>query len=681
MPKSSVPAYNGGVPDLSYRPRSAEIPTDPGVYRFLDGDGRVIYVGKAKNLRQRLSSYFRDFAALHPRTQNMVSTAKQVQWTVVNNEVEALTLEYSWIKEFDPRFNVMYKDDKSYPYLAITVSEQIPRMHIMRGARRRGNRYFGPYSQVWALRETMEQLQRVFPLRTCSNGVLRRAQAQQRPCLLAHLGKCSAPCVGAIAPADYQQLVDDVCQFMAGKVGPYLRHKRAEMQQAASELRYEAAAKARDDIAALEKVLEQNAVVLDDGTDADVFALAADELEAAVQVFHVRAGRVRGVRGWVVERPSSDTAADLMEALLQQVYAEADEGDPTAQVREQAVSVDDVEHTSTRAIPALVMVSDLPTGHELLTRWLGQRRGAKVRIYRPQRGEKASLLKTVQANAEHALRLHKSRRVGDLTQRGAALDELARLLGLSQAALRIECYDISHTQGTHQVGSMVVFEDGAPRKRDYRHFIVQSGDDTSLDDTAAMAQVLTRRFQRLRQEEEQLDNRSGAVGQDPKERRFSYRPNLVVVDGGRPQVEAARRALDEVGAQVEVIGLAKRLEEVWLPGEEFPLVLPRRSPALYLLQQLRDESHRFAITHHRKRRSAAQTRSALDQILGLGPQRQKALLQRFGSLKRLREASVEQLATVPSIGPQLAAQIHRALSSPSNGDDAPDAMREDANST
>ncbi len=412
----------------------------------MDGNGQVIYVGKAKNLRQRLSSYFRDFAALHPRTQNMVSTAKQVQWTVVNNEVEALTLEYSWIKEYDPRFNVMYRDDKSYPYLAITVGEPIPRMHIMRGARRKGTRYFGPYSQVWAIRETMEQLQRVFPIRTCSNGVLRRAQAQQRPCLLAHIGKCCAPCVGAVSEAEHRAMVEDVCQFMAGKVGPYLRDKRAQMLEASANLEFEAAAKARDDIAALEKVLEQNAVVLDDGTDADVFALVTDELEAAVHVFHVRAGRIRGVRGWVVERRACDTPADLMAALLQQVYSEADEGDPTARKRQKAVSVDDVEHTSTRAIPALVMVSQMPTEAEVIARWLTQRRGAKVRIYRPQRGDKAALLKTVEANADHALRLHKSRRSGDLTQRSAALDELGELLGLQQPALRIECYDISHTK-------------------------------------------------------------------------------------------------------------------------------------------------------------------------------------------------------------------------------------------
>lgn len=669
-------AYNGGVPDLSYRPRTGEIPTNPGVYRFMDGNGQVIYVGKAKNLRQRLSSYFRDFAALHPRTQNMVSTAKQVQWTVVNNEVEALTLEYSWIKEYDPRFNVMYRDDKSYPYLAITVGEPIPRMHIMRGARRKGTRYFGPYSQVWAIRETMEQLQRVFPIRTCSNGVLRRAQAQQRPCLLAHIGKCCAPCVGAVSEAEHRAMVEDVCQFMAGKVGPYLRDKRAQMLEASANLEFEAAAKARDDIAALEKVLEQNAVVLDDGTDADVFALVTDELEAAVHVFHVRAGRIRGVRGWVVERRASDTPADLMAALLQQVYSEADEGDPTARKRQKAVSVDDVEHTSTRAIPALVMVSQMPTEAEVIARWLTQRRGAKVRIYRPQRGDKAALLKTVEANADHALRLHKSRRSGDLTQRSAALDELGELLGLQQPALRIECYDISHIQGSHQVGSMVVFEDGAPRKRDYRHFIVQHPDGKPLDDTAAMDQVLTRRFSRLQQEEDELDTSSGEVGADSTVRRFSYRPNLVVVDGGRPQVEAARRALDAVGADVDVIGLAKRLEEVWLPGEPYPLILPRQSAALYMLQHLRDESHRFAITHHRKRRTAAQTRSELDTIAGLGPTRQKALLQRFGSVKRMRQASAEELATARGIGAQLAEQIYQALHADDDAQTPPNAVEE-----
>ncbi|MDO5721103.1 MAG: excinuclease ABC subunit UvrC [Actinomycetaceae bacterium] len=649
------------MPDLSYRPRTADIPTDPGVYRFIDGNGQVIYVGKAKNLRQRLSSYFRDFASLHPRTQNMVSTAKQVQWTVVNNEVEALTLEYSWIKEYDPRFNVMYRDDKSYPYLAVTMGEEIPRMHIMRGARRKGTRYFGPYSQVWAIRETMEQLQRVFPMRTCSNGVLRRAQAQGRPCLLAHIGKCAAPCTGQISVEDHRQMAQDVCQFMAGKVGPYLREKRAEMRSAAADLEFEKAAQARDEIAALEKALEQNAVVLDDGTDADVFALVLDELEAAVHVFHVRGGRIRGVRGWVVDRRAGDDASDLMATLLQQVYSEADEGDPTASQRQRAVSVDDVEHTSTRAIPALVMVSHLPTQTEVLTSWLTQRRGAKVRIYQPQRGDKASLLKTVQANAEHSLRLHKSRRSADLTQRSKALEELTDFLGLDNPPLRIECYDVSHTQGTHQVASMVVFEDGAPRKRDYRHFTISPIDGKPADDTAAMNQVLTRRFLRLQEEESQIELKSGQVSGEQSIQRFSYRPSLVVVDGGRPQVEAARRALDAVGANVDVIGLAKRLEEVWLPGEAYPLILPRQSAALYLLQYLRDESHRFAISHHRKKRTAAQTSSFLDGVEGVGPARQKALLKKFGSLKRMRRASVEELATTPGIGPQLAQSLFDQL--------------------
>ena len=690
----------------TYRPAPGEIPTSPGVYRFLDMEGRVIYVGKAKNLRARLSSYFQDQAALHPRTQKMVTTACAVEWTVVGTEVESLALEYSWIKEFNPRFNVMYRDDKSYPYLAVTMQEAYPRAQVVRGARRTGTRYFGPFVQAWSIRETLDQLLRVFPVRSCSAGVFKRARASGRPCLLGYIDKCSAPCVGRISELDHRELAEDFCSFMAGRTGPYLRELEDRMRLAAGNLEFEKAARLRDDAEALRKVIERNAVVLPDATDADVFGLVRDELTAAVQVFHVRGGRVRGQRGWVIDLVEETTDAELVERLLQQVYGDLadpsgagapERSGPTtslgvggrapvaAPARAQprgasarrsdaaaATSIDDVAHTATTAVPREVLVPALPADAPAVRAWLAGLRGGGVELRVPVRGDKAALMGTVRKNAEEALRLHKTRRAGDLTRRSAALEELAGALDLPEAPLRIECYDISHTHGAHQVGSMVVFEDGAPRKSDYRRFTVRGRDGTgAIDDTAAMREVLTRRFKRLLAEQgaEPAGTDGGTAGTaspaasgpiDPgtgRPRRFSYAPGLVVVDGGLPQVNAARTALDELGVDVPLIGLAKRLEEVWVPGEEFPVVLARTSPALHLLQHLRDESHRFAITHHRARRSAAMTRSALDDVPGLGPARQAALLKEFGSVKRLRAATAERIASVRGIGPTLAATI------------------------
>ncbi len=692
----------------TYRPAPGEIPASPGVYRFLDGEGRVIYVGKAKSLRSRLSSYFQDVAALHPRTQKMVTTACAVEWTVVGTEVESLALEYSWIKEFNPRFNVMYKDDKSYPYLAVTMSEAYPRAQVVRGARRAGTRYFGPFVQARSIRETLDQLLRVFPVRSCSSGVFARARASGRPCLLGYIDKCSAPCVGRIGEADHRALAEDLCSFLAGRTGPYLRELDERMRLAAADLDFERAARLRDDAAALRGVLERNAVVLPDATDADVFALVRDELTAAVQVFHVRGGRVRGQRGWVIDLVEDADDAELVERLLQQVYGDLVDpagtgapersgpttslgvggrapaapaprsgpaGAPARRGAAAATSVDDVAHTATTAVPREVLVPALPADAPAVRAWLAGLRGGGVELRVPVRGDKAALMGTVRKNAEEALRLHKTRRAGDLTRRSAALEELAGALDLPEAPLRIECYDISHTHGAHQVGSMVVFEDGAPRKSDYRRFTVRGQDGSgAADDTAAMHEVLTRRFKRLiaeqgrgeaaaraAQEIEDVEGIAVASGPiDPetgKARRFSYAPGLVVVDGGLPQVNAARTVLDELGIDVPLIGLAKRLEEVWVPGEEFPVILPRTSPALYLLQHLRDESHRFAITHHRARRSAAMTRSALDDVPGLGPARQAALLKEFGSVKRLRAATAERIASVRGIGPTLAATI------------------------
>ncbi|QQM66581.1 excinuclease ABC subunit UvrC [Actinomyces weissii] len=700
----------------TYRPASGEIPTSPGVYRFLDAEGRVIYVGKAKNLRQRLSSYFQDLAALHPRTQKMVTTACAVEWTVVETEVESLSLEYSWIKEFNPRFNVMYKDDKSYPYLAVTMGEQLPRVQVVRGARRAGTRYFGPYPQVWSIRETMEQLQRVFPVRSCSPGVLRRAQASGRPCLLGYIDRCAAPCVGRVTPEEHRALAEDLCAFMAGRTGPYLRELEAQMRAAAAALDFEKAARLRDDANALRKVVERNAVVLPDATDADVFALVRDELEASVQVFHVRGGRIRGQRGWVVELVEELTDSELVGKLLEQVYGDLvspeDDALPapaasgptttlgvgkrapsapaprtggTQQRRPQAgehapTSVDDVAHTATTAVPRQILVPVLPPEPQATAAWLAGLRGAAVDLRVPRRGDKAALAQTVRKNAEEAMRLHRARRAGDLTQRSVALEELAQALDLPEAPLRIECYDVSHTQGSFQVASMVVFEDGAPRKSEYRRFTVHGTQGQgAADDTAAMREVLTRRLKRLLAEQGRLSEAdaelvgvegdgvpvvSGPV--DPatgRARRFSYAPSLVVVDGGPPQVAAAQEVLDELGLEVPLVGLAKRLEEVWVPGEEFPVVLPRSSAALYLLQHLRDESHRFAITHHRARRSKGMTRSVLDSVPGLGPARQAALLRELGSVKRIRSASPERLAQVKGIGPALAATVLAHLNS------------------
>ena len=648
------------MPDpATYRPRTGEIPESPGVYRFRDVHGRVIYVGKAKSLRQRLNSYFADLASLHPRTQTMVTTAAGVEWTVVSNEVEALQLEYAWIKEYDPRFNVKYRDDKSYPYLAVTLGDEFPRVQVMRGAKRKGTRYFGPYAHAWAIRETDDLLLRVIPVRTCSNGVFKRAGQVGRPCLLGYIDKCAAPCVGRISPDDHQRLAEDFCDFMGGSAARYVKRLEREMRQAASELEYERAARLRDDLAALDRALEKSAVVLPDGTDADVFGLAEDDLEAAVQVFHVRDGRVRGQRGWVVEKVAEVTTGDLVEQLLLQVY-----GDSTRE-----------------GLPREVLVPTDPPDRPELEELLSELRHARVTIRVPQRGDKKGLLDTVARNAGAALTLHKTRRAGDLTTRSKALAEIQEALGLPEAPLRIECYDVSNIQGTHIVASMVVFEDGLARKSEYRRFSVRGTD--GQDDVASIHEVITRRFRRYLDEREQagdLDLGGGAGGDaddgpagaaspiDPetgRPRKFAYPPNLVVVDGGPPQVAAAARAMAALGVDdVALCGLAKRLEEVWLPDDDQPLVLPRTSEGLYLLQRVRDEAHRFAITHHRQKRSAAMTASALDDVPGLGPARKKALLRAFGSVKRLRVAHAEEIASVQGIGPALAGAVVAALAAP-----------------
>ncbi|MFJ9586958.1 excinuclease ABC subunit UvrC [Streptomyces acidicola] len=631
----------------SYRPKPGQIPDSPGVYKFRDEHRRVIYVGKAKSLRQRLANYFQDLAGLHPRTRTMVTTAASVEWTVVSTEVEALQLEYSWIKEFDPRFNVKYRDDKSYPYLAVTMNEEFPRVQVMRGHKKKGVRYFGPYGHAWAIRDTVDLLLRVFPVRTCSAGVFKNAARTGRPCLLGYIGKCSAPCVERISPEDHRELAAEFCDFMTGRTGTYIRRLEKQMMEAADEMEYERAARLRDDVEALKKAMEKNAVVLADATDADLIAVAEDELEAAVQIFHVRGGRVRGQRGWVTDKVEAVTTGDLVEHALQQLYGE-ETGD---------------------AVPKEVLVPALPDPVEPVQQWLTDRRSSGVSLRIPQRGDKKALMETVQRNAQQALALHKTKRASDLTTRSRALEEIAEALDLDSAPLRIECYDISHLQGDDVVASMVVFEDGLQRKSEYRRFQIKGFE--GQDDVRSMHEVITRRFKRYLAEKEKTgewadgedaDTTEQLKDEEGRPKRFAYPPQLVVVDGGQPQVAAAHRALDELGIDdIAVCGLAKRLEEVWVPDEEDPVVLPRTSEGLYLLQRVRDEAHRFAITYQRTKRAKRFRAGPLDEVPGLGETRRQALVKHFGSVRKLRSATIDQICEVPGIGRKTAETIAAAL--------------------
>ena len=665
------------MPDPStYRPAVGTIPESPGVYKFRDVSRRVIYVGKAKSLRQRLNSYFSDLSGLHPRTAQMVTTAASVEWTVVSTEVEALQLEYNWIKEFDPRFNVRYRDDKSYPELAVTLGEDYPRLQVMRGPHRKGVRYFGPYAHAWAIRETLDLLLRVFPARTCSSGVFKRSQQIGRPCLLGYIGKCSAPCTGVVSKEEHREIVDDFCDFMAGKADPMIRRMEREMSAAATELDFEKAARLRDDLGALRRAVEKQAVVLGDGTDADVIGIAADDLLASVQVFHVRGGRVRGQRGWIVD-VDADTAGEngggpddagtgrLVENFLLQFYGgrAADDG--------------------ATAVPKEILVPAVPSDGEEMVQWLADLRGGRVSLRIAQRGDKKDLAATVTRNAAEALAQHRLKRASDLTARSAALVEVAETLGMDNAPLRIECIDISHVQGTNVVASLVVFEDGLPKRSDYRRFAIR---EKPGDDVASIAEVVRRRFThgvsgRINDLEAEFTadgalvppgtapaadaeaGRPKAIDPDTgRVRRFAYPPQLLVVDGGAPQVNAAAAVLTELEiTDVTVCGLAKRLEEVWVPGEDDPVIFPRTSEALYLLQRLRDEAHRFAITYHRAKRSKSMTQSALDGVPGLGQTRRTALVKHFGSLTALRQADVDQIAAVSGIGRTTAQSVHAAL--------------------
>ena len=602
----------------TYRPAAGSIPDLPGVYRFSDDRGQVIYVGKAKSLRSRLSSYFADVASLQPRTRAMVQSASRVDWTTVGTEVEALQLEYSYIKEFDPRFNIRYRDDKSYPYLIITMGEEFPRAYVGRGSKRKGARYFGPFAHAWAIRETLDLILRVFPVRTCTDGVFRRSAQTDRPCLLAFIDKCSAPCVGRISAEDHRRLVDDLASFLSGRTAPIERRIEEAMRAAAAREDFETAARLRDDLGALRRAMERNAVVLSDGTNADVIGLAEDDLEASVEVFHVRDGRITGQRSLVVEKVEDVDTSGLLTRLLQQLYITAE------------------------SVPRTLLVPVDPD--EGMAQLLTHLRGAPVTITIPQRGQKKALWETVTQNAEQSLTLHKARRAGDLTSRSRALQDITEMLELPQAPLRIECIDVSHLGGEGVVGSLVVFEDGAPRPKDYRSYILS--EEGARDDTRAIHEIVARRF------------RPDAHGT----RTSAYPPQLLVIDGGAPQVKAAAAALDECGVNdVPVAGLAKRLEEVWRPGQVDPIILPRASEGLFLLQRIRDEAHRTALRYQQRTRKSRVTRSALDQVDGLGPSRKRDLLRAFGSVKRIRAATEEELQQVSGIGPQLARRIQQAL--------------------
>ena len=755
----------GDTRDL-FRPKTSDIPAKPGVYKWRDGEGRVIYVGKAKNLRNRLSNYFQPLVLLHPRTQTMVLTARSLEWTVVGTELESLTLEYTWIKEFEPRFNIKLRDDKTYPYLAVSIGEQVPRVWVTRSRKRHDTRYFGPYAKVWDMRKSLDRLLKAFPVRTCSPNVFHKAQLTNRPCLLASIGKCSAPCAGRISPKEHRRMCERLVGVMTGRLGKsYITQLTREMKQASAELEFEKAARLRDEIQMLGSVVEQNAVAFDQDVDADVFGFASDELEASVHAFFVRAGAIRGERNWSVERVEDISDGDLMAEMITQVYADilnetdaemsrsvsgspSSDGDDDApdsaedgaarhatpdapivlSTRRDAIgvtqSVTAVDAQSraqaTRRrnqrqdqtgrddflapiapVPREVIVPIEPTRHEELERWLSDRRGGAVTIRVAARGEKKALMDRANENAAQALQRSKMSRISDMATRSRAMNDVADALGLDEAPLRIECYDISNTVGgAFQVASMVVFEDGIAKKSEYRRFAIRGADGNgALDDLSALYETLTRRFrhgniagdsgesidaeQRAAKAAQQSHDTSHGTGSDgnpadseataaqadaeiiqqnTNRRHFAYRPNLVVVDGGKPQVMAAAKTLEDCGVDdVAVCGLAKRLEEVWVPDDDYPIILRRQSEGMYLLQRVRDESHRFAITYHRQTRRKGALRSALDDIPGIGATYQKRLLNHFGSVRAMREATVEQLEQVKGIGHAKAEAIFTAL--------------------
>lgn len=618
---------------VPWRPKAGEIPTDPGVYRWRDEAGRVLYVGKAKNLRARLSNYFAPLPTLHERTRRMVLTARSVEWTTVGSEIEALQLEYTWIKEFDPPFNVKFRDDKSYPYMAITLGEESPRVMVTRNRKIKGAKYFGPYPKIWAVHDTIDLMIKVFPIRTCSDSSYKKAMQTGKPCFPGQIGKCGGPCSQKVTIAEHRAMVEEFVRFMGSYDRRVITQLRQRMAASADAMQYEQAAKFRDQVEALEAVLEKSAVVLRDSVDLDLFGISEDELAAAVQLFSVRGGRIRGVRGWVVDKELDISTGDLIEQIVQGQYANEEP-------------------------PREVVVPELPEDADALQQWLSERRGGRgTKLSTAQRGDRAGLARTAAQNAAQALMLYKTKRSADYTTRAAALADIQDALGMTEAPLRMECYDISHLQGTNVVASMVVFEDGLPRKDQYRRYSIAE----TTDDTDSMYQVLSRRLARLDEDAELPDvpdvTSDEVVEGSKPTKRFAYRPQLLIVDGGQPQVQAAKRAMDDAGVHdIALVGIAKRLEELWLPDDDFPVIMPRNSEALFLIQRIRDEAHRFAITHQRTRRKR-DVRSRLSEIPGLGPTRVNALLKHFGSVARLREATADEISGVNGVGPATAAAV------------------------
>jgi len=618
------------------RPPAGTIPEAPGSYQFKDVHGRVIYVGKASNLRQRLSNYFQDPRNLHPRTAQMVETADSVEWTIVRNEVEALMLEYSLIKQHDPRFNVRLRDDKSYPFLAVTIDDQWPRAVVMRGRKRKGTRYFGPYAHAYAIRDTLDLLLRSFPVRTCSQAKFNQHERLGRPCLLFHIEKCAGPCVGEIDEMPYRQLVTDLCEFLDGDTDEIVDRLEADMQSAATGLEFERAARLRDRLLAVRKAIEKQQMVAERSEDLDVIGIAEDELEAAVQVFYVRKGRVVGRKGFILDKVEELTPGRLIDRILESMYGD----DPILGVPKQVLVPYEAE--------------ELATYEE----WLSMGRGSRVQVRVPQRGDKRSLLETVTRNAEGEFTRHRMKRASDHNSRSRALTELQDHLGLPEAPLRIECYDMAHLQGSDYVGSMVVLEDGLPNKREYRRFKVNTvgGDEVSAsDDYAAMAEVVRRRLQAYLDERDRPVNERG-----DKPGKFAYPPQLLLVDGGKGQLSAAKRVIDELDLadEIPVAGLAKRFEEVFVPGRSEPVEIPRGSEALFMLQRIRDEAHRFANAFHRERRSKRMTVSALDGIPGLGEVRRKKLVKALGGVNAVKRADLDELKALGFLPDAVAESVH-----------------------
>ena len=613
------------------RPPAGTIPDTPGSYQFKDADGRVIYVGKAKSLRSRLSNYFQNPRNLHSRTRQMVDVAETVEWMQVGNEVEALMLEYTLIQRHKPRFNVRYMDDKSYPFLCVTTIDDWPRAMVMRGKRKKGNRYFGPYGQAYAIRDTLDLLLRTFPIRTCTDNKFRHHEKLGKPCLLFHIEKCAGPCVGEIERDAYAQLVAELVRFLEGDTDEVVAALELQMARAAEDLEFELAAHLRDRLSAVQKAIEKQQMVFPKNEDADVIGIHDDELEAAVQVFFVRKGRVMGRRGFVVDKAEELDRPELVSRVLERLYFD---DNPIGWPKE-------------------VLVPDLPSDPELYEAWLSELRESKVTIRIPQRGDKRTLHETVTHNAEETFTRHRLKRSADHNSRARALNELQEYLGLPIAPLRIECYDMSHIQGTDYVGSMVVVEDGLPKKSEYRRFKIKTV--AGNDDFAAMEEVLERRFSAyLADRERPVEERDG---------KFAYPPQLLVVDGGKGQLSSAVRVLDELGLrdEIPVVSLAKQFEEVFVPGRSESIRLPRQSEALFMLQRIRDESHRFAITYHRQLRDKRMTKSALDGIAGLGPTRKKRLTKELGGVNAVKRADLETLKALSWLPDQVAENVYRAL--------------------